>query len=1400
MLIVLTPSAPSSPSKRRAPRWKRRKRSVGALPLRSLRDRRKCRTKDETEGSDNKEEGEAKNCSVVQRSFNECYFVVKGAAIVLPHDECMHVYRKNRNNGAGDIQRHLQSMFYLLRSSDTLRMAVKLESVHAGRTRYLVVVSCVGRQDTEESCLLGVDCNVETTVGLVLPVWADTSITLDGDGGFSISSTGRHHIFKPVSVQAMWSALQTLHKASARAREYNYYAGGGTHQWIENYEKRIESDRSCLNEWHAMDDLVSRRPLSPDTVRSEPTERDNTEKLIRTKLKELMMSVDLDEVTSKYIRNRLEEELDMNLNEYKSFIDQEMLTILGQMDAPTEIFEYLYLGSEWNASNLEELKFNGVGHILNVTREIDNFFPGMFDYSNIRVYDDETTQMLQYWDKTYKYIAKVKNKGSKVLVHCKMGISRSASVVIAYVMKAYDWNLDKALEFVKNKRNCIKPNSGFLKQLEIYQGILDASKQRHNSLWRSKSETNLKSPEKPKKGRRKEEKKFRNCKKDECTYLVIPGGATRPKSWSPDDATADMLFSIQTPMREFHTDDYYKGNRKERYVRRYGTDLEFYNGAENKMMSAEECLQGSPKSDSDVTELALGAENGMAPGADGGIHRVSSIKDRINKLESQVHTLPAVSKVLKPEPINKCGLVLNLANHFECGNSKPGTPSPVDEGLTMKSVENSLEQDVQGVEPIVSQMKPPIAKHQAVLIKPGPWPDGSGEKSIPTDGTSQVSELESGRQQDENRSEAKENLMSSSLIHSFLEKNPDQLDGVASDNLMQKSFAPISNAVKSNALEINQDMNIHASKHSSHLGANILKKNSSVVEAPVSNVIHSDSFCYSGETKTTVNTCHVPHQISQMSVQYPLMQETVSSKCTCSEPVGIISQTKYVETSQITLSTDNCSPQNEIYNKEAIPWTPGTVLRTKQQLEEQNMKKTCDSSFPMLSQSTPSTPPEVCPETDETVKCVQRSNSLRSEHRPSSLYSGKYYPLPALAGPRPFKTPKGRVTSPEPNNRTGIIHSVSSPSVVEAVNDVICGTQEILNSAIQSLPSERCSVSLAGKTNTKLQSDIDILEFSNININNNYSTNQRTDKGLTDNPLPGTVKQQKELLENLHVKSMTGEEYKTSKEQMKLIKEYGKSLVSGIQSLETEEKDSGMVKRLTKELEAKSGSSSHKRERIVILNKDGEEIDAVPKGEDPCERISTSTPSSPTIDCRSRLCTVGCDAKFRSKPTFVSTHKYHVNSSDRVQAEDKQLPPPPAPHRKASLDLERLKIPLWGHSGRPSNRTVLPNSRLFPEMLANIQNLPKLPRSLSSNGLQKSMIQITRQLTRTTSSENVSNLEDVKMLSPAGSPPLLKSIPVSVPPPPPGPPRKVRKQQGKSHPLTKLSAKQRHANPLYNTM
>lgn len=322
--------------------------------------------------------------------------------------------RRNKD----EFQRHWQCLLNLLRPQDRLQMAVRLESCHPGRTRYLVVIStgpstctttdssssCTNRLEFKrnsanissvESCLLGVDlsvdletdeedvdCQVSHTqpsksssvsnqehlhIGLVFPVWADTSINLDGDGGFSVSSGTRQHIFKPISVQAMWSSLQMIHEASSQARSSNSHQGSQSHKWTAHYTNQIDSDRSRLNEWNAMDGLTSKRPLSPDAT-DEPAHQKATKVLIRSKLKEIMTSVDLDEVTSKFIRTRLEQELDMDLIAYKSYIDEEMLKILGQMDTATQMFDYLFLGSEWNASNLEELKSKGSVSIPIVSR------------------------------------------------------------------------------------------------------------------------------------------------------------------------------------------------------------------------------------------------------------------------------------------------------------------------------------------------------------------------------------------------------------------------------------------------------------------------------------------------------------------------------------------------------------------------------------------------------------------------------------------------------------------------------------------------------------------------------------------------------------------------------------------------------------------------------------------------------------------------------------------------------------------------------------------------------------------------------------------------------------------------------------------------------------------------
>ncbi|XP_026899816.1 protein phosphatase Slingshot homolog 1 isoform X3 [Acinonyx jubatus] len=432
--------------------------------------------------------------------LSESFFMVKGAALFLQQGNSPQSQRslQHPHKHAGDLPQHLQIMINLLRCEDRIKLAVRLESAWAERVRYMVVVDSSGRQDTEESILLGVDFSSKEskscTIGMVLRLWSDTKIHLDGDGGFSVSTAGRMHVFKPVSVQAMWSALQVLHKACEVARRHNYFPGGVALIWATYYESCISSDQSCINEWNAMQDLESTRPDSPALFVDKPTEGERTERLIKAKLRSIMMSQDLENVTSKEIRNELETQMNCNLKEFKEFIDNEMLLILGQMDKPSLIFDHLYLGSEWNASNLEELQGSGVDYILNVTREIDNFFPGLFAYHNIRVYDEETTDLLAHWNEAYHFINKAKRNHSKCLVHCKMGVSRSASTVIAYAMKEFGWPLEKAYNYVKQKRSITRPNAGFMRQLSEYEGILDASKQRHNKLWRQQGDTCLQPP------------------------------------------------------------------------------------------------------------------------------------------------------------------------------------------------------------------------------------------------------------------------------------------------------------------------------------------------------------------------------------------------------------------------------------------------------------------------------------------------------------------------------------------------------------------------------------------------------------------------------------------------------------------------------------------------------------------------------------------------------------------------------------------------------------------------------------------------------------------------------------------------------------------------------------------
>ena len=137
---------------------------------------------------------------------------------------------------------------------------------------------------------------------------------------------------------------------------------------------------------------------------------------------------------------------------------------------PTEIFDWLFLGTFANACDIKELRRMKINYILNVAIECkNNNLPKDIKELHLEIPDYELFELYDYFDESNEFINKCKSEGGKMLIHCKYGISRSASFIIAYLIKEMKYTTDYALKFISEKRKQIKPNEGFLEQLYKYE-------------------------------------------------------------------------------------------------------------------------------------------------------------------------------------------------------------------------------------------------------------------------------------------------------------------------------------------------------------------------------------------------------------------------------------------------------------------------------------------------------------------------------------------------------------------------------------------------------------------------------------------------------------------------------------------------------------------------------------------------------------------------------------------------------------------------------------------------------------------------------------------------------------------------------------------------------------------
>ncbi|XP_059360635.1 uncharacterized protein LOC132098591 [Carassius carassius] len=154
----------------------------------------------------------------------------------------------------------------------------------------------------------------------------------------------------------------------------------------------------------------------------------------------------------------------------------------------TEVWPNVFIGNEETARNRAKLKGMGITHILNaaavekslkVLFEIPSkkslkgkvntgvaYYQGRsINYYDVPAEDKCSFNISEYFFPAAQFIHQaLSNPENKVLVHCKKGLSRSATLVLAYLMIYHDMMVEDAIDHVMEARH-IRPNIGFLKQL-----------------------------------------------------------------------------------------------------------------------------------------------------------------------------------------------------------------------------------------------------------------------------------------------------------------------------------------------------------------------------------------------------------------------------------------------------------------------------------------------------------------------------------------------------------------------------------------------------------------------------------------------------------------------------------------------------------------------------------------------------------------------------------------------------------------------------------------------------------------------------------------------------------------------------------------------------------------------
>ena len=116
--------------------------------------------------------------------------------------------------------------------------------------------------------------------------------------------------------------------------------------------------------------------------------------------------------------------------------------------------EFLYLGSDQVAKDLNKLKNNGITHVINCAADYsaDYHIDKGIKYLSLHLKDHVRENIECSFYEVIEFISKAKQEGGRVFIHCVQGISRSTTMIICYMIFTTKITVEDALIHIRQRR------------------------------------------------------------------------------------------------------------------------------------------------------------------------------------------------------------------------------------------------------------------------------------------------------------------------------------------------------------------------------------------------------------------------------------------------------------------------------------------------------------------------------------------------------------------------------------------------------------------------------------------------------------------------------------------------------------------------------------------------------------------------------------------------------------------------------------------------------------------------------------------------------------------------------------------------------------------------------------